>query len=48
MTNRQGVSWLRITLLVVGLLALLWLTLLFGLFGFLTALVFLLVAAFAK
>jgi hypothetical protein len=42
------VSWLRISLMVVGLLALLPLTLLFGLYGFLAALFFLLLAAMAK
>jgi hypothetical protein len=40
-------SWLRITLLVVGVLALLPLTIVFGLFGFFGGLFFLLLAAFA-
>jgi hypothetical protein len=48
MTDPPATSWLRITLLVVGVLALLPLTFLFGLFGFLGGLFFLLLAAFAK
>jgi hypothetical protein len=48
MTDRQSVSWLRIELLVGGVLALVPLTVLFGIFGFLAALFFLLLAAFAK
>lgn len=47
-TDRPRVSWLRIALLVIGVLALLPLTFMFGLFGFLAALFFLLLAAFAK
>jgi hypothetical protein len=42
------VSGLRIVLMVAGLLALLPLTLLFGIFGFVTALFFVLLAAMAK
>jgi hypothetical protein len=41
-------SWLRIGFLVGGVLALLPLTFLFGIFGFLSALFFLLLAALAK
>jgi hypothetical protein len=48
MTDGQPISLLRIALLVGGVLALIPLTLLFGLFGFLGGLVFLLLAAFAK
>jgi hypothetical protein len=44
----EPISLLRIALLVGGVLALIPLTLLFGLFGFLAAVVFLLLAAFAK
>jgi hypothetical protein len=42
------VSALRIGLMVVGLLALLPLTVLFGIFGFVAALFFVLLAAIAK
>jgi hypothetical protein len=48
MTDQPATSWLRIMLLVVGVLALVPLTILFGLFGFLFGLLFLLLAAFAK
>jgi len=41
-------SILRIVLMVVGVLAILPLTLTFGIYGFLGALFFLLLAAFAK
>lgn len=46
--DRSATSWLRITLMVVGVLALIPLTILFGLVGFLGGLFFLLLAAFAK
>jgi hypothetical protein len=46
--GRQGISWLRITLLVVGVLGLIPLTVVFGIFGFVAALFFLLLAALAK
>lgn len=42
------VSCLRVVLLVVGILALIPLTLLFGGFGFLAGVLFLILAAFAK
>jgi len=41
-------SWLRILLLVIGVLALLPLTILFGLFGFIGGLFVLLLVAFAQ
>jgi len=41
-------SWLRVALMVGGVLALIPLTLLFGVFGFFAGLFFLLLAAFAK
>jgi hypothetical protein len=41
-------SWLRIALMVAGILALVPLTIVFGLFGFLGGLFFLLLAALAK
>jgi hypothetical protein len=44
----QPISWLRIALLVVGLLALLPLGLMFGLAGFLVAFLLVLLAALAK
>lgn len=44
----MAISWVRIVLLVVGLLAMLPLTLLFGFYGFVVALIFLLAAAVAK
>jgi len=42
------VSWLRVGLLVVGVLALLPLALLFGIYGFVTACLFILLAALAR
>jgi len=42
------VSWLRVALLVGGLLALVPLTLLFGLYGFLAGLCFVVLAAVTK
>lgn len=48
MSDRQGISWLRIALLVIGVLALLPLTFVFGLFGFLGGLFFMLLAALAE
>jgi hypothetical protein len=48
MTDRPATSWLRITLMVVGVLALLPLTLVFGVLGFVGGLFFLLLAAMAK
>jgi len=47
-TRPPSVSWLRIGFLVAGVLGLPVLTLLFGGFGFLGALFFLLLAAMAK
>lgn len=46
MTTR--ISWLRVALLVAGVLALLPLTVVFGLYGFLGGLFFLLLAALAR
>lgn len=46
--DRPGPSWLRIALLVLGVFALVPLTLLFGLYGFLGGLLFLLLAALAS
>lgn len=48
MSEGGGISWLRVTLLVVGVLAIVPMTLLFGLYGFIGALFFLLLAAIAK
>lgn len=48
MTDHPRVSWLRIGLLVGGVLALLPLTVLFGIFGFLAGVCFLLLAALAN
>jgi hypothetical protein len=47
MTDRAATSWIRISLMVGGLLALVPLTVLFGLYGFLGGLFFLLLAAIA-
>lgn len=47
-TPASSVSWIRIALLVGGIIALVPLTLAFGLFGFLAALFFLLLAVLAK
>jgi len=47
-SDRPSVSWLRIAFLVIGVLALVPLTIVFGLFGFLGALFFMLLAAMAK
>ena len=44
----QGVSWLRIGLMTGGLLAIVPLTIVFGVFGFLAGLFFVLLAALAK
>lgn len=44
----MNVSWLRIALMVGGVVALIPLTLLFGVWGFLATLFFLLLAALAK
>jgi hypothetical protein len=41
-------SWLRIALMVAGVLSIIPLTLMFGLFGFVAALFFLVLAAFAS
>lgn len=43
-----GVSWLRVTLLTIGFLSLLPLTLFFGLFGLLAGMMFVILAAMAK
>lgn len=46
-TTKPATSWLRIALMVVGVLALLPLTMIFGVFGFIGGLFFLLIAALA-
>ena len=48
MSDRQTVSLLRVALMVGGVLALIPLTFLFGIFGFVGALFFLILAAFAQ
>jgi hypothetical protein len=47
-SQEPSVSWLRVLLLVGGLLALIPLTIVGGLYGFLAGLVFIVLAAFAK
>lgn len=48
METTAKTSWLRIAFMVAGLLALIPLTLMFGVFGFILAIGFLIVAAVAK